>query len=102
MACIFATLEPGNLSQRVALAYLCASGIGTVSLFDNAGPISEEEAHQGFAFAPTDAGLNRAQIFATYLRSLNPEITVDLRPSAQAGDSVLPSLDNAQSLAKTK
>lgn len=58
-----------------ALPYLAGAGIGTIAIVDH-DVVDITNLHRQTIFKESDAGKNKAECAAAYLRALNPDITV--------------------------
>lgn len=69
-----------------ALPYLAAAGIGKITIIDN-DTIDITNLHRQTIYKTKDAGCNKAEITAAYLRGLNPEIEISAIPARLAPDT---------------
>lgn len=71
-----------------ALPYLAGAGIGHITIVDD-DIVDVSNLHRQTIFKTSDAGKNKAELTATYLRELNPEIKVTAVPQRlNPGDDI--------------
>ena len=62
----------------VALPYLASAGVGKITIFDD-DEVSVSNLHRQTVYKDKDAGKNKAELAAQYIRELNPDIEVIAR-----------------------